>query len=101
MPRKKKSETLPSNHPSKSHLDNIRSKGIFSTALKAEQFGPHPGYVDTRIRISIYNPVSRQEERLPDKGIELLVSSIEEVDQMLLVMTRSLEDWSKGISPYI
>jgi hypothetical protein len=99
MPRKKKKE-LPSKHPSKSHLDNIRSKGIFSTALKAEQFGPHPGYVDTRIRISIYNPVSRQEERLPDKGIELLVSSIEEIDQMLFVMTKALEDWSLGISPY-
>jgi hypothetical protein len=45
--------------------------------------------------------MTQSEERLPDKGIEMLVSSIEEVDEGLSVMIRALEDWSKGISPYV
>jgi uncharacterized protein YbaP (TraB family) len=44
--------------------------------------------------------MTQQEERLPDKGIEILVSSIEDVDEMLRIMTRALKDWVAGISPY-
>jgi hypothetical protein len=44
--------------------------------------------------------MTQVEERLPDKGIEMLVSSIDEVDQMLEIMTRALKDWAVGMSPY-
>lgn len=82
--------------PTKSQLDRIRSKGIFETSLKGEQFGQHPGYVDVRIRFSVYNPISQQEERLPGKEIGLLISSIEEVDAMVQLITRTLTDWIAG-----
>jgi len=81
-------------------LNQTRSRGIFEQALKGETFGPHPGYVDLKIRISIYNSISQQEERLPDKGIEMLVSSIDEVDTMLEIITKALRDWVSGMSPY-
>jgi hypothetical protein len=44
--------------------------------------------------------MTQKEEILPDKEIEMLVSSIEEVDQILEIMTRALKDWAVGMSPY-
>lgn len=81
----------------KAQLDKIRSKGIFETAKKGELFGSHPGYVDLRIRLSVYNSVTQQEEKLPGKELGLLVSSIDEVDDMVKVITESLTAWAAGL----
>jgi hypothetical protein len=60
-------------------------------------FGDHPGYVDLTIRVSVYNPLSRREEKLPGKELSLLVSSVEEVDEMLRVIEATLRNWIAGI----
>jgi hypothetical protein len=44
--------------------------------------------------------MTRQEERLPNKSIEILVSSIDEIDAMLEIIIRALKDWASGMSPY-
>lgn len=84
--------------PTKAQLEKIRAKGIFDAAKKAEQFGQHPGYVDLKIRFSIYNPITQQEERLPGKEMKLEVSSIEEVDAMTIVIREALIDWIAGMT---
>jgi hypothetical protein len=76
------------------------SRGIFEEAKRAERFGPHPGFVSIKLRLSLYNPMNQKEERLPGKGLDLLVSSAEEVDDMLRVIERSLKDWISGVSKY-
>lgn len=96
-PKKDRGSQSSSNSKMKAQVDRVRSKGIFDTAKKGDQFGPHPGYVDLRIRLSVYNSVTQQEEKLPGKEISLLVSSIEEVDDMVKVITESLTAWVNGL----
>lgn len=100
MPAKKRGrpkKEKPPKSPTKAQLDQIRAKGIFETAKKSETFGSHPGYVDLKIRLSIYNPMTQQEERLPGKEIGLYVSTIEEVDDMVKVITEVLTEWTAGL----
>jgi hypothetical protein len=68
--------------------------------LKGETFGPHPGYVDVKIRPFIYNPISQRQERLPGLDIELLISAESEVHEMFAIMRRAIDDWLNGQSPY-
>lgn len=77
-------------------LNSIRAKGIFNQARKGEMFGKHPGYVDVRIRISVYNPVTKRAENLPEKGFDVLASTIEEVDDMLRLMEERIKRWIAG-----
>jgi len=81
----------------KKFLDSIRAKGIFNEAKRGEMFRDHPGYVDVRIRVSVYNPITKREERLPGKEIAILVSSAEEVDKMMDIIGDRLEDWAAGL----
>jgi hypothetical protein len=80
--------------------DRNQSIELFNTALKAEVFGNHQGFVDVKIRPFIYNPVSQRQERLPGLDIELLVATESEVHEMFTIMRRAIDDWLKGISPY-
>jgi hypothetical protein len=84
----------------RNQLNKTRSRGIFDEALKGETFGNHPNQVDLKIRFSVYNPMTQNEERLPGQEIELLVSSFEEVEEMNRIIVRSLIDWVNGVSPY-
>lgn len=80
----------------KEHKRTI-SKGIFNEAIRGESFGAHPGYADLRIEFSVYNPITQTREKLPGKSLELLVSNINEVDDMIKVMEISLRDWVNGL----
>lgn len=77
-------------------LDIVRARGIFKAALRGEIFGPHPGYADLKIKLFVYNPLTKRDEKLPGKEITLLVSSIEEVDQMIKVFEVALQNWIAG-----
>lgn len=80
----------------KRRLNSERARGIFETAKKAEQFGSHPGFVDTAIRFTVYNPTTKREEPLPDKIIELLVSDISEIDGAMAIIRKALRLWAEG-----
>lgn len=80
----------------KLRLNRERARGIFETAKSGEQFGSHPGFVDTAIRFTIYNPITQREEPLPDKMIELLISDISEVDDAILIIRKALRLWAEG-----
>lgn len=77
-------------------INKNRARGIFETAKGAEQFGPHPGYVDTQIRFTIYSPTTQRVENLPDKKIDLLVSDISEVDDAMKIIRKALMLWAEG-----
>lgn len=59
-------------------------------------FGEHPGYVDVRIRISVYNPITKREERLPDVGFDIEVSTFKEVEMMVHLMADRIKRWIAG-----
>lgn len=65
--------------------------------MLGEKFGPHPGQVDLVISLSVYNSITQAREDLPGKRIELLISNIDEVDDLLKVTRRSIEDWIAGL----
>lgn len=90
------SKIPPATKREKQRIENMISKGIFAEALRAERFGPHPGFVSIKLRLSLYNPMNQREERLPGKGLDLLVSSVEEVDQLMTVIERSITRWIRG-----
>jgi hypothetical protein len=79
-----------------------RSQAIFDQALRGETFGPHPGYVGLWIRPIVYNALNQRMQLLPGKDIELLVGSVEEVDEAVMVINRALTDWINGVAwrPY-
>lgn len=81
----------------KKALERTRARGIFEEALSGERFGPHPGQVDAVISISVYNAVTQQREDLPGKKIELLISSIDEVDSIMALTRQRLIDWVAGL----
>lgn len=81
---------------SKTAMQKTRALGIFETAKRAEIFGDHPGYVDLKIRLFVYNPVTQSQVALPGKQLEILVGSIEHVDELLLVIRKALVDWIRG-----
>lgn len=78
-------------------LGRTRAKGIFEEALSGERFGPHPGQVDLAIQLSVYNAVTQRREDLPGKKLELLVSNIDEVDDIVLLTRQVLSAWIAGI----
>lgn len=80
----------------KQRIESMISRGIFSEALRAERFGPHPGFVSVKLRLSLYNAMNKKEERLPGKVLELLVSSIEEVDDLVRLMEKIIKMWIRG-----
>lgn len=82
--------------PSSAGMDSTRSEGIFQQAIKGEAFGPHPGLADVRIKLYVYNPIAKQEVKLPNKQIDLLISSIGEVDQIMMVIRKAISDWIMG-----
>lgn len=78
-------------------LDRSISRGTFEQAKRAEQFGPHPGYVSVRLKLSIYNAMNQKEERLPHpKGLDLLFSSVEEVEDMMRLIEKTVVRWIRG-----
>lgn len=77
-------------------LEKTMARGIFEEAKRAERFGPHPGYVDIKIRISLYNAMNQRETRLPGKDLQLLVSSVEEVDDLIRLMEKMIRMWIGG-----
>mgnify|MGYP003438757033 CR=1 FL=1 len=78
-------------------LERTIARGIFEEAKRAEKFGPHPGFVSIKLKLTLYNAMNQREERLPyPKGLDLLVSSIEEVDQLMLLMERTIRMWIRG-----
>ena len=82
--------------PDKERLESLAAKGIFEEALKGERFSDHPGQADLRIRVFVYQPTRNQEARLPGKQIDLLVSSIEEVNEVRDVIEEGLRLWIQG-----
>jgi hypothetical protein len=80
----------------KRSIERTISRGIFADALRAERFSSHPGYVNIKIKLSLYNAMNQKEERLPGKGLDLLVSSIEEVDDLLRLMEKTIARWIRG-----
>jgi hypothetical protein len=93
--RKSKQKQL-STERRKKFLERMISKGIFEEAKRAEQFGPHPGFVSVKLRLTVYNAMNQREMKLPGKGIELLVSSIEEVDDLRALIERTISQWING-----
>src|SRR5690348_1876417 len=94
--RKNKSQDLfnaISGPTSATSLDTTCSKGMFLEALRGEAFGPHPGLAETRIKLYVYNPIGKREVRLPGKQIDLLVGTIGEVDELLAVIRKAIQEW--------
>lgn len=77
-------------------MEKSRSKGIFLEALRGEAFGPHPGQAEVRLKLFVYSALARKEIRLPDKQIDLLVGTIGEVDELLKVLRKAIEEWVRG-----
>lgn len=80
----------------KKALERTISRGIFEEAMRAERFGSHPGFVSIKLRIALYNAMNQREERLPGKGLDLLVSSIEEVDDLMRLIEGTIRRWIRG-----
>lgn len=76
--------------------NQTRLNGYFIEALRGEAFGPHPGLADVRLKLHLYNPIAKREIRLPDKQIDLLIGSPGEVDELLKVIRKAIEDWVRG-----
>ena len=51
---------------------------------------------ETRLKVYVYNPITKREIRLPGKQIDLLIGTIGEVDELLKVIRRAIEDWIRG-----
>ena len=77
-------------------LERTISRGIFEEAKRAEKFGPHPGFVSVKLKLTLYNAMNQREERLPGKGLDLLVSSIEEVDDLMRLIEGTIRRWIRG-----
>lgn len=76
--------------------NQTRLNGYFIEALRGEAFGPHPGLADVRLKLYLYNSIAKREIRLPDKQIDLLIGSPGEVDELLKVIRKAIEDWVRG-----
>jgi hypothetical protein len=76
--------------------DRTRVNGYFIEALRGEAFGPHPGLADVRLKLYLYNSIAKREIRLPGKQIDLLIGSPGEVDELLKVIRKAIEDWIRG-----
>lgn len=53
--------------------------------------------VDLKIQISVYVPALQREEKLPGKKIDILISSIKEVDEVIERMRKAIGDWMAGL----
>lgn len=53
--------------------------------------------VDLKIQLSVYSPSLQREENLPGKKIDISISSIEEVDEMIERMRQAIGDWMAGL----
>lgn len=51
---------------------------------------------ETRLKLYVYNPIAKKEVRLPGKQIDLLIGTIGEVDELLKVVRKAIEDWIRG-----
>lgn len=97
MKQERKLKKRPSQSISKTQADSLRAEGIFKKALDGNRWGKNPGMVDLKIQVSVYVPALQREEKLPGKKIDLLISSIEEVDELLERMRKAIADWMAGL----
>lgn len=77
--------------------DRRRDVSLFMESLKGETLGDHPGYVDLRIQAQISNPIKGGRVELITERIELLVSSMEDIDNIMRVTKKALNDWMRGL----
>lgn len=77
-------------------LSRVAAKGIFATAIAAEAFGKHPAQAEVSLELSVWQANRSRWVKLPNKKLSLLVSSIEEVDEILAVIEKGLSLWLKG-----
>ena len=77
-------------------MDRSLSKGVFLEAVRGEAFGRHPGMAEVRLKLFVYNAIAKKEVRLPDKQIDLLIGTIGEVDELLKVIRKAIENWVRG-----
>ena len=80
----------------RSRIQAASRKGVFAEALKGEMFGDHPGQVDLELTFSVYQATRRQEAKLLGLDLELLVSNIEEVDELRDVIEEAIRLWLNG-----
>lgn len=83
--------------PSRRQLERIQARGMIEQALRGERFGKHPGEVEIRIQFHIYNPITKQNYRLPGMNLELLAGSYEDAVEMREVVAKALVDWIAGL----
>lgn len=76
--------------------NQTRLNGYFIEALRGEAFGPHPGLAEVRVKLYLVNAIAKREIRLPDKQIDLLIGTPGEVDELLKVIRKAIEDWIRG-----
>jgi hypothetical protein len=97
MTQGRKLKKRPPQAISKTQADRLRAEGIFKKALDGSRWGKTPGMVDLKIQVSVYVPALQREEKLPGEKIDVSISSIEEVREMMERARKAIADWMAGL----